>query len=100
MALQLHDPPEMRQLLCTRVRRLRLLAGLKQSTLAHRAGISLPTLRRFERTGVTSFENFLRICHALGRLDDLAALLEPPPAASIAELERRSPPREAQRGRR
>ena len=100
MALQLHDPEETRALLAERIRRLRLLAEWKQSTLAERSGVSLPTLRRYERTGKTSLENFLRICHALGRLDDVAALLEAPMARSIREMEDRSaqPPR--RRGRR
>ena len=100
MALQLHDPEEVRLLLSGRVRQLRLFAGWKQSTLALRAGVSLPTLRRFERTGKTSLENFLRICHALGHLDVVADCLKPPPARSLAELEQQSPASARQRGRR
>jgi len=100
MTLQLHDPDEVRTLLSGRVRQLRLLAGWKQSTLSEHAGISLPTVRRFERTGRTSLENFLRICHALGHLDEVATLLNPPPARSLQDLERRSSRRLPQRGRR
>jgi transcriptional regulator with XRE-family HTH domain len=100
MTLQLHDPHEMSVLLAGRLRELRLLAGWKQSTVAARAGVSLPTLRRFERTGRTSLASFLRICHALGRLDELAGLLVPPPARTIEDLERRSGRPARRRGRR
>lgn len=94
MPLPLYDPEEVRALLASRVRQLRLLSGWKQSTLAERAGVSLPTLRRFERTGKTGLDTFLRICHALARLDEVASLLSPPPARSLKDLDRRArPPR-------
>lgn len=86
--MQLNTPEEVEHLLSTRVRELRLLAGWKQSSLAARAGVSLPTLRRFERTGRTTLASFLRICHALGQLDALAELLRPPEARTMTELER------------
>ena len=63
--------------------------GFKQSTLATRAGVSLPSLRRFEQSGEISLKHLLRVCHALGRLDELDLLFKPPPAATIAELESR-----------
>ena len=86
-------------MLADRVRSLRLLLGWKQSTLSERAGVSLPTLRRFERTGTTSLETFLRICHALGYLDELESYLKPAPARSVVELEGRTKQRARQRGR-
>jgi hypothetical protein len=52
--------------------------------------VSLPTLRRYERTGRTSITNLLQLCHALGRLDEFANLLQPPPASSLKELERQA----------
>lgn len=100
MALQLHAPDEVRALLAGRVRRLRLLAGWKQSTLSDRAGVTLPTLRRFERSGKASLETFLRLCHALGRLDDVAELLNAPPARSLKDLESRATGRLPRRGNR
>ena len=88
--LQLYTPEEMAHRLAERVRAERLRRDWKQSTLAERSGVSLPTVRRYERTGRTSLENLLKLCHALGRLDEFADLLEPPVASSIAELEARS----------
>ena len=88
--IQLHTPEEMADQLAMRLRDERLHRDWKQSTLAERSGVSLPTIRRYERTGRTSLENFLRLCHSLGRLDEFDGLLEPPTASSLAELETRS----------
>jgi len=88
-SLELHTPQEVERILAERVRAERLRFRWKQSTLAGRAGVSLPTLRRYEKTGRTSLSSFLKLCHALGHLDSLAGLLEPPAASSIAELEAR-----------
>jgi transcriptional regulator with XRE-family HTH domain len=89
LGLQLHTPPEVLRRLADRIRALRLSRAWKQSTLAQRAGVSLPTVQRYERTGRASVETLLRLCHALGRLDELAAVLEPAPASSLAEFEAR-----------
>lgn len=89
-SLQLYCPDEMARRLAERIRAERLRHGWKQQTLAERSGVSLPTVRRYERTGRTSVENLLKFCHALARLDEFADLLEPPPALSIADLEARS----------
>jgi transcriptional regulator with XRE-family HTH domain len=87
--IQRYSPEEIARRVAERVRAERLRRGWKQSTVAQRSGVSLPTIRRYERTGRTSVANLLRICHALGRLDEFADLLQPPAAASIVELEAR-----------
>jgi transcriptional regulator with XRE-family HTH domain len=102
-ALQLSTPEEVELQLAARVRALRLERNWKQSTLAKRSGVSLPTVRRYERLGRATLANLLRLCHALGRLDEFSDLLLPARAASIAELEARAEARapvERKRGRR
>jgi len=84
---QLNTPEDVAALLAQRVRAERLRRQWKQATLAERSGVSLPTVRRYEKTGNTSLQNLLRLCHALGRLDEFADLIKPPPASSVAELE-------------
>ena len=84
---QLLTSIDTQQMLAARVQQTRLGLGWKQSTLAARAGVALPTLRRFEQTGEISLKYLMRICHALGRLDEFENLLRPPPAATVAELE-------------
>lgn len=56
----------------------RKLRGLTQSQLADRAGIDRKTVQRLERgdAGV-SIGNLLRVLHALGVLDPLAAAVDP-----------------------
>ena len=67
---------------------LRLSAGWKRATLAERAGVTEASLKRFEQTGQASLELVLRVALSLGRLTEFEALLEPPPARSMDELER------------
>jgi transcriptional regulator with XRE-family HTH domain len=87
--LQLNVPQDVLRQLADRVRSLRLERAWKQSTLAERAGVSLPTVQRYEQTGRASVETLLRLCHALGRLDEVADLLRPAPSSSLADLEAR-----------
>ncbi len=85
--LLLRTTVEVREAIAGRVRALRLAQGLKQSTLASKAGISVATLQRLERSGNTALNNLLRVAQALGRLDEFDALLRPPRAELLAELE-------------
>jgi transcriptional regulator with XRE-family HTH domain len=83
----LQTPEQVSQSLAARLRALRLARGWKQITLAERSGVSLASLRRFEESGKVSLQNLLDLAFALNRLDDFDALLQPPRAASIAELD-------------
>jgi transcriptional regulator with XRE-family HTH domain len=87
-------------LLGRRVRTLRLAADLKIDTLAERAGLSAMTVRRFETTGRGSLDTLLKLAVALGRLDEFAELLAPPPARSVDEFVTRAQPPLRRRGRR
>lgn len=83
----LHTPEQVSKTLAARIKALRLAKGWKQATLAERSGVSLASLRRFEATGRASLQLLLQLAFALNRLDDFDALLQPPRAASLAELE-------------
>lgn len=83
----LHTPEKIAARLAERIRALRLAKGWKQVTLAENAGVSLGSLRRFERTGESSLELLLRLAFVLGRLDDFAETLEPAKVRTMAELE-------------
>ncbi len=83
----LETPEQVSRKLAARVKALRLAKGWKQITLAERSGVSLASLRRFEESGRVSLQSLLDLAFALNRLDDFDALLQPPPAASLAELE-------------
>lgn len=97
-AFALHTPAEIQRRICERLRARRLRLGWMQATLAERAGVSLATVRRFERSGQITLANFLRLLHALGTLDELADRFEAAPVRTLDELAAASrPPR--QRGR-
>jgi transcriptional regulator with XRE-family HTH domain len=87
-------PADVRRAIAKRVRLLRIQGNWKQQDLASRAGISLRTLNRFERTGAATVDTLLRVAHALGRLADFASVLQPPPIRSLSELEPDRPPKQ------
>ena len=83
---QLNTSTEVARTLADRVKTLRLQKKWKRSTLAARSGVSESSLRRFEQSGKVSLENFLKLLSALGRLDEMNELLQPPAARSIEDL--------------
>lgn len=89
VAYSFWTPEEMARDLAGKVRQVRLARKWKQSTLAERSGVTLASLRRFERTGQISLGNLLKLSFALGRLDDFGLLLRAPEAGSVRELEAR-----------
>ena len=95
---QLSSPEEVALDLAAKIRQLRLTRKWKQATLAEHSGVSLASLRRFERSGQISLQSLLKLSFALGRLNELDHLLQPPKAGSIAELEAAASPRKPQRG--
>ena len=56
--------------LAARVKARRLELDLTQEGLARKAGMKLPTYRKFERTGEVSLRGILNIASALDMLDD------------------------------
>lgn len=58
-------------------RQLRKQIKLSQSQLAERSGVSLGSIKRFERTGKVSFESLLKLAQILGRLGDFESLFSP-----------------------
>ncbi len=96
---QLITPEDVASSLARKVKTARLARGWKQSTLAARSGVSLGSLRRFERGGLISLASLLKLASALGHLNDFDRLLQPPEAASIQELEKRELATTPQRGR-
>ena len=59
------------------VRDRRVGLGLTQEGLAIRAGVPLPTLRRFEQQGLISLEAFLKLLSIVGGIDEVVKALEP-----------------------
>ena len=81
-----------------RARARRLDANLAQEGLAERAGVSLGSLKRFERTGEISLARLIRIALALDASEGFEHLFIPKEPRTLDEILATSPVR--QRGRR
>jgi transcriptional regulator with XRE-family HTH domain len=64
-------------LLSSRVRDLRKNESMSQKELSEKSGVAYASVRKFESTGVISFESFLKICDALNYLAEFEILLIP-----------------------
>lgn len=100
LTIELRTPGEISRLVAERVRELRLARGWTQQELAERAGLTLATYRRFERTGRIAFERLAKLAVVLDARTGFDQLFALPPASSLAELAARSHPQARQRGRR
>lgn len=100
LPLELQTPKEIAGAIAARVRVLRLHRGWTQQETAERAGVTLASYRRFERSGSISLDRLLKVAVALGAYGGLDQLFSPPPAASLAELERLEASETRKRGRR
>lgn len=86
--VSLATPSKAQKKLAEHARQRRLDMELTQEGLAERAGVPLPTLRKFEQKGVLSLEAFLKLHMVLGGLDDIIKATAPAPKqfASIDEV--------------
>lgn len=71
-----------------RLARVRLARNLTQQELADEAGVSVDTVRRFERKQSITLTAFLRLLRALGQLDALDVVLPDELPSPIEQLER------------
>ena len=69
-----------------KVKTRRKLLKLTQATLAERSGVSLGSVKRFERTGEISLSHLLKIAMVLGCLGDFSELFKKPEYTSIEEI--------------
>lgn len=79
-------PADILQETALKHRQLRKQLKLSQSQMAERSGVSLGSIKRFERTGKISFEALLKLAHLLGRLADVESLFSP--KNDLAEIEK------------
>lgn len=100
LAWTLLTPNETAKVMSDRVKALRLLKEWKRETLAARAGVTTASLKRFENTGKASLQLVLQVALALGCLDEFKGTFKPPPARTMAEIEKRAAYRTRKRGRR
>lgn len=86
MALKLTTPFEVKQRLRNRARERRLSDNLSQAGLSARAGVSLGTLKRFERTGDISVESLIALAFALNAETEFESLFPKREYRSIEDV--------------
>lgn len=96
--LTLKTKEELFHELVERCRETRLRQNITQAEVAARAGIPLPTYRRFEQAGHLSLARFVGVLHALNQVESLEQFLQAPPVRDLRELD--SPVKLRQRARR
>lgn len=68
MSFELKTPKEARLEIAVRAKERRLALNISQSELAERSGVSLGSIKRFERSGLVSVSSLLEIALVLGSL--------------------------------
>lgn len=87
MSLSMKTPKEVSIDIAARLKSRRLSQNLTQEGLALRAGMSTPSLKRFEKTGEISFVSLLNIALVLDCLDECERLFaeNPKPTTLFAD---------------
>jgi transcriptional regulator with XRE-family HTH domain len=80
------DPNSLVKDIVSRAKQLRLSQNITQTDLAVRSGVSLGSLKRFERTGEISIHNLLKLAVALNATDAFRQLFALSTFASVDEV--------------
>ena len=83
-----------------RVKQRRLEKGWTQKVLAAKAGVTLPSYRRFETTGEISFRSLIMLAFALDMTDEFEALFSIKAYQSIDDILKAEQSKQRKRGRR
>ncbi len=79
-------PGEIQEIIADRLRTIRRKRKISQKKLSELSGVSLGSVKRFERSGEISFLSFIKITFALGLNEELERLFEEVPPLSIEEI--------------
>lgn len=80
-------PHEIAQHIAHAARTKRLTLNLSQKTVSQRSGVSLGTLKNFERTGQISLESLLKLALILDALETFQDLFKPTPPEDFPSLD-------------
>ncbi len=99
--ISLISPSKAQLKVADNVRARRLAMELTQEGLAERAGVPLPTLRKFEQKGSISLEAFFKLLMVVGGIDEMITALKPskPNFNSIDDVLKNSDSNSRKRGR-
>ncbi|GIT93215.1 hypothetical protein JANAI62_36410 [Jannaschia pagri] len=77
VSLHIASPEDSAQAAGAALKELRLARRWTRKDLGGRAGVPVPTLRRFEETGLAPFLTVVRLARALARDDEIAQIFAP-----------------------
>jgi transcriptional regulator with XRE-family HTH domain len=80
-------PKEIAEHIAKQAKVKRLSFNLSQNSLSERSGVSVGTLKKFERTGKISLESLLRIALTLDALEEFKELFKPIPFENLSSLD-------------
>ncbi|MBA3237883.1 MAG: helix-turn-helix transcriptional regulator [Parachlamydiaceae bacterium] len=80
-------PKEIAEHIAKQAQVKRLSLDLSQKSLSELSGVSLGTLKKFERTGKISLESLLRIALNLDALEEFKELFKPTPFENLSSLD-------------
>ncbi len=83
-----------------RVKQRRLEKGWTQKVLAAKAGVTLPSYRRFETTGEISLRSLIMLAFALDMTDEFEALFSNKAYQSVDDILKAEQSNQRKRGRR
>ncbi len=86
-------PADVESMLARRTRDARKAKGWTQGELATRSGLSVATVARFEVSGQGQVSSLVRLCGALGHLEDFEAVLKATAPTSLEALRRSREPK-------
>lgn len=84
--LDAFDPKKVAHEMAHRIMELRLEQNITQAELSKKSGVSLGSIKRFERTNEISLKHLLQIALVLGALDQFASLFKNSNTKSFDEL--------------
>lgn len=76
VSINMNTPQEMLKIIAEKTKAKRLSLDLSQQTLSEKSGVSYGVLKKFERTGLISFESLLKLALGLGALKDFERVFE------------------------
>lgn len=82
----MRTPKEIQLNIAKRIRKLRKSRKMTLEQFAKASGVSLGSIKRFERTGQISLQSLVKIAFALGREEELEQLFENVEIHSIEEI--------------
>ncbi|MCI0501746.1 MAG: helix-turn-helix domain-containing protein [Epsilonproteobacteria bacterium] len=77
LAIKINTPNSIMVQLKENFQQKRLCLNLTQEGLSHKSGVSLGSLKRFEKSGQISLESLLKLSVVLECLDDFYAIASP-----------------------